>query len=142
SPGASHERARPRGAFRLETGSTSLDTGCFAKRGKLVSKEEVGVTKRLLAAFLVAVTGTLVLATVGSGGTSKKQASPLPASSCAPLVYKGSGTAKFLIASDLPRQGAQRSQSTQMTQAIQFVLSSAKWKAGNYTIAYQDCDDS
>jgi branched-chain amino acid transport system substrate-binding protein len=100
------------------------------------------VTKRLLAAFLVGATGTLVLATVGSGGTSKKQASPLPASSCAPLVYKGSGTAKFLIASDLPRQGAQRSQSTQMTKAIQFVLSSAKWKAGNYTIAYQDCDDS
>ena len=29
-----------------------------------------------------------------------------------------------------------------MTQAIQFVLSSAEWKAGNYTIAYQDCDDS
>jgi branched-chain amino acid transport system substrate-binding protein len=100
------------------------------------------VTKRLLAAFLVGATGTLVLATVGSGGTSKKQASPLPASSCAPLVYKGSGTAKFLIASDLPRQGAQRSQSTQMTKAVQFVLSSAKWKAGNYTIAYQDCDDS
>jgi branched-chain amino acid transport system substrate-binding protein len=29
-----------------------------------------------------------------------------------------------------------------MTKAVQFVLSSAKWKAGNYTIAYQDCDDS
>ena len=50
------------------------------------------MTKRLLAAFLVALTGTLVLAAVGSGGTSKKQASPLPASSCSPLVYKGSGT--------------------------------------------------
>ena len=100
------------------------------------------MTKRLFAAFLVIVAGTLVLAAVGSGGTSKKQATPLPASSCAPLVYKGSGTPKFLIASDLPRQGAQRTQSTQMTKAIQFVLSGAGWKAGSYTVGYQDCDDS
>jgi len=57
-------------------------------------------------------------------------------------VYKGSGTPKYLIASDLPRQGAQRSQSTQMTKAIQFVLAGAGWKAGPYTIGYQDCDDS
>ncbi len=100
------------------------------------------MTKRLLVAFLVAATGTLVLATVGSGGTSAQQARPLPASSCAPLVYKGSGTPKYLIASDLPRQGAQRSQSTQMTKAIQFVLAGAGWKAGSYTLGYQDCDDS
>jgi branched-chain amino acid transport system substrate-binding protein len=100
------------------------------------------VTKRLLVAFLILATGTLVLATVGSGGTSAKQAQPLPASSCAPLVYKGSGTPKYLIASDLPRQGAQRTQSTQMAQAIQFVLAGAGWKAGPYTIGYQDCDDS
>jgi len=100
------------------------------------------VSKRLFAAFLVAVAGTLVLAAVGSGGTSKRQATPLPASSCAPLVYKGSGTPKFIIASDLPRQGAQRSQSTQMTKAIQFILAGAGWKAGSNTVGYQDCDDS
>ena len=100
------------------------------------------MTKRLLAALSIAVVGTLVLATVGSGGTSKKQATPLPSSSCAPLVYKGSGTPKFVIASDLPRQGAQRSQSNQMTQAEQFVMSGAHWKAGAYTVGFQDCDDS
>ena len=100
------------------------------------------MTKRLLVASLIAVLGTLVLTTVSSGSTSRKQARPLPASSCQPLVYKGSGTPKFLIASDLPRQGAQRSQSTQMTQAIQFVIARAGWKAGSYTIGYQDCDDS
>jgi len=100
------------------------------------------VSKRLLAAFLVAVAGTLVLAAVGSGGTSKNQATPLPASSCSPLVYKGSGTPKFIIASDLPRQGAQRAQSTQMTQAIQFIMNGTGWKAGSNTVGYQDCDDS
>jgi branched-chain amino acid transport system substrate-binding protein len=100
------------------------------------------VTKRLLVASLVALAGALVVATVGSGSPGRKQAQPLPASSCAPLVYKGSGSPKYLIASDLPRQGAQRAQSTQMTQAIQFVLAGAGWKAGSYTIGYQDCDDS
>jgi branched-chain amino acid transport system substrate-binding protein len=100
------------------------------------------VTKRLLVAFLAAVAGTLVLATVGSGGTSKKQAQPLPASSCSPIVYKGSGTPKYLIASDLPLQGSGRTQTIEMSKAIQFILNGAGWKAGAYTIGYQSCDDS
>jgi branched-chain amino acid transport system substrate-binding protein len=100
------------------------------------------VTKRLFVAFLVAVTGTLVLATVGSGGTSKKQAQPLPASSCSPIVYKGSGSPKYLIASDLPLQGSGRSQTIEMTKAIQFILNGAGWKAGAYTVGYQSCDDA
>jgi branched-chain amino acid transport system substrate-binding protein len=100
------------------------------------------VTKRLLAAFLVAVAGTLVLAAVGSGGTSKKQASPLPASSCSPIVYKGSGSPKYLIASDLPLQGSGRTQTIEMAKAIQFILNGAGWKAGKYTVGYQSCDDA
>jgi branched-chain amino acid transport system substrate-binding protein len=100
------------------------------------------VTKRLLVASLVTLAGALVVVTVSSGSSGRKQAQPLPASSCAPIVYKGSGSPKFIIASDLPRQGAQRAQSTQMTQAIEFVLAGAGWKAGPYTIGYQDCDDS
>jgi branched-chain amino acid transport system substrate-binding protein len=86
--------------------------------------------------------GTLVLATVGSGGTSKKQAQPLPASSCAPIVYKGSGTPKYLIASDLPLQGSGRTQTIEMTKAVQFILNGAGWKAGAYTLGYQSCDDA
>src|SRR5262249_55445441 len=45
-------------------------------------------------------------------------------------------------ASDLPLQGAVRSQTVQMTKAIAFVFNQAGWKAGNYTLAYQSCDDS
>jgi branched-chain amino acid transport system substrate-binding protein len=100
------------------------------------------VTKRLFVAFLVAVTGTLVLATVGSGGTSKKQAQPLPASSCSPIVYKGSGSPKYLIATDLPLQGSGRTQTIEMTRAVQFILNGAGWKAGAYTLGYQSCDDA
>jgi branched-chain amino acid transport system substrate-binding protein len=100
------------------------------------------VTKRLLVALLATLAGTLVLATVGSGGTSKKQAQPLPASSCSPIVYKGSGTPKYLIASDLPLQGSGRTQTIEMTKAIQFILNGAGWKAGAYTLGYQSCDDA
>ena len=87
------------------------------------------MTKRLLAAILAALTATLVLAAVGSGGTGRSQVTPLPASSCSPV--KGSTSAKFLIASDLPLQGSGRSQTIQMTQAIQFILNGAGWKAGS-----------
>ena len=83
-----------------------------------------------------------MLATIGSGGTGSKQVQPLPASSCAPIVYKGSGSPKFLIASDLPLQGASRTQSVEMGKAVEFVLNGAGWKAGKYTLGYQACDDS
>ncbi len=100
------------------------------------------MTKRLIVASLVAVTGTLVLAAVGSAGSSKQSVTPLPASSCSPLVYKGSGSPQAIIASDLPLQGSGRTQTIQMTQAIQFILAGAGWKAGKWTIGYQSCDDA
>ncbi len=100
------------------------------------------MTKRLLVACLVAVMGTLVLAAVGSAGSSKQSVTPLPASSCSPIVYKGSGSPQFLIASDLPLQGSGRAQTIEMTKAIPFILAGAGWKAGKYTIGYQSCDDA
>jgi branched-chain amino acid transport system substrate-binding protein len=89
-------------------------------------------------------TTALVLAAVGSGGTNARSAQPLPASSCGPIVYQGGGSPRFLIASDLPLQGAGRTQTIEMTKAIQFILGRApwSWKAGNYTVGYQSCDDS
>jgi branched-chain amino acid transport system substrate-binding protein len=105
-------------------------------------KEEVGVTKRLFVAFLVAVTGTLVLAAVGSAGSSKQSVTPLPASSCSPLVYKGSGSPNAILATDLPLQGSGRTQTIEMTKAVQFILAGAHWKAGKWNIGYQSCDDA
>ena len=90
------------------------------------------MTKRLFVAFLVVVTGTLVLAAVGSAGSSKQSVTPLPASSCSPLVYKGSGSPNAILASDLPLQGSGRTQTIEMTKAIQFILAGAGWKAGKW----------
>jgi len=48
----------------------------------------------------------------------------------------------MLIASDLPLQGAGRTQTIEMTKAINFVLKSHGYKAGSHTLAYQSCDDA
>ena len=94
--------------------------------------------KRTLAAAILA--GAVVTLVVAATSFGKQALTPLPASSCGPV--QGSSSAQFLIASDLPLQGAGRTQTIQMTQAINFVLKSHGYKAGKYTVAYQSCDDA
>ena len=91
-----------------------------------------------IAAVVVLAAGAAAIA----GPYSSSGASALP-STCGPLFYKGSGTPKFTIVSDLPLQGAGRAQNLLMQQAIQYVLEKQySFHAGKYTIGYQGCDDS
>ena len=109
--------------------------------------------KRVSIGVLLAAVGALALVAAGCGGSDKSSSgstsgggggnvTALPASSCGPIQYKGSGDAQYLIASDLPKQGGSRTQTVQMAQAIAYVLDQQNWKAGDFNIAYQDCDDS
>jgi branched-chain amino acid transport system substrate-binding protein len=96
---------------------------------------------------LLAFVGAAVVAAAlaaGYSGSARSAASvtPLPSSSCGPVVYKGSGTPDFIIASDLPLQGAGRAQTVQLSRAEIWALANAGWKAGSYKIGYQSCDDS
>jgi branched-chain amino acid transport system substrate-binding protein len=111
------------------------------------------VRKRVSIGLLLAAVGALALIAAGCGGGGNKSSSgggggggggvtALPASSCGPVQYKGDGKADYLIASDLPKQGGSRTQTVQMAKAIAYVLSKQNWKAGDFNIAYQDCDDS
>jgi len=101
------------------------------------------VRKRFMFGGFVAVAAAAVaLAMVGIAGSATKGASPLPASSCGQLQYKGSGSPDFIVASDLPLQGSSRSQTIEMTKAIAFELNANGWKAGKYKVGYQSCDDS
>jgi branched-chain amino acid transport system substrate-binding protein len=93
----------------------------------------------------VAVTLTVAVALVAAGAAVSQtgSAGTLPSSSCGPLFYKGSGKPQYLIATDLPLQGAGRAQLIAMQQAVQYVLEKQfKFKAGQYTVGYQGCDDS
>ena len=88
------------------------------------------------ASALIAI---VALAALTSGAIARTSATPLPASSCS-AIQNGSG--QYLIASDLPLQGSGRTQTSQMTRAIKFILNQHGWKAGKYSLAYQSCDDS
>jgi DNA-binding SARP family transcriptional activator/sugar lactone lactonase YvrE len=67
---------------------------------------------------------------------------PLPAIACDPPVFGGDGEPDVLIASDLMLQGGARVTTTQMSQAIAFVLRERDFRAGDFKVAYQSCDDS
>ena len=54
----------------------------------------------------------------------------------------GKGKADVLVVSDLPLQGGVRVTTTQMAQAISFVLRRHGFRAGRFRVAYQSCDDS
>jgi branched-chain amino acid transport system substrate-binding protein len=106
------------------------------------------VRKRLIVGIAFALAATLAVV-AGGYASSEKNARPsaargskvLPSASCAGLTK--SGSYKFIIASDLPMQGPNRPQTTQMVAAIKYLLRT-KWhyKAGKYKVAYQACDDS
>ena len=58
------------------------------------------------------------------------------------MIYKGSGSPDYIIASDLPLQGAIRHQTVQISRAILWALAQKGYKAGSLKIGYQSCDDS
>jgi branched-chain amino acid transport system substrate-binding protein len=98
------------------------------------------VKKRIYAgAGASALIAIVALAATVSGAFARSGATPLPASSCSAIQNSGG---QYLIASDLPLQGSGRTQTSQMTRAIKFVLANHGWKAGKYSLAYQSCDDS
>jgi branched-chain amino acid transport system substrate-binding protein len=106
----------------------------------------VQVRKPGLFLVLAGVIGVLAFAAAGCGGDDDGGGgggvTALPSASCGPIRYEGDGEADFLIASDLPLQGANRSLTTEMADAIEFVLKKRDWKAGDNKIGYQSCDDS
>lgn len=78
----------------------------------------------------------------GGGGGGGGNVEALPSASCSPIYYEGKGDPDAIIASDLPLQGANRALTTEMVEAIKFVLKQRDFKAGDRTIGYQSCDDS
>ena len=97
----------------------------------------------IIGGAIVAVIGLALGAAAAAGPLSSSGSSTLPSSSCGPLFYKGSGSPQYIIATDLPLQGAGRAQLLAMQQAVQFVLEKQyKFKAGKYSVGYQGCDDS
>ena len=76
----------------------------------------------------------------GGGGGGAPEA--LPSSSCTAIEYEGEGDPDYILASDFPLQGSSRTQTEQIVAAIKFQLQQQDWKAGDYNIGFQSCDDA
>jgi branched-chain amino acid transport system substrate-binding protein len=94
----------------------------------------------LIAGLLVVALALVAAGCGGDGGGGAPEA--LPSSSCTGIEYEGDGDPDYIIASDLPLQGSSRTQTLQMVTAIRYVLGQRDWKAGDYNIGYQSCDDA
>jgi len=93
-----------------------------------------------LIGFIVAA---LALVAAGCGGDDGGAApEALPSSSCTAIEYEGDGNPDYIIASDFPLQGSSRTQTEQIVAAIRLELTNREWKAGDYKIGYQSCDDA
>jgi len=90
----------------------------------------------LIAALALVATGC------GGGDDGGAEVTALPSSSCTALEYEGEGDPDYILASDFPLQGAARTQTEQIVAAIRYELEQREWKAGDYNIAYQSCDDA
>ncbi|MFL5972250.1 MAG: branched-chain amino acid ABC transporter substrate-binding protein [Gaiellaceae bacterium] len=106
--------------------------------------------KRGVLGFLILLVAVLALAAAGCGGDDDEggdggggggAVEALPSASCGP-IRQGEEEPDALIASDFPLQGANRALTTEMADAIEYMLEQQDWKAGDTVLGYQSCDDS
>ena len=107
--------------------------------------------KRGVLGFLILLVAVLALAAAGCGGDDDDggdgggggggAAEALPSASCGPIP-PGRGRAGRADRVGFPLQGANRALTTEMADAIEYMLEQQDWKAGDTVLGYQSCDDS
>jgi branched-chain amino acid transport system substrate-binding protein len=103
------------------------------------------VRKRSALVIFGVLVAALALVASGCGGGDDGldiEVTALPSSSCTGIEYEGEGDPDLLIASDFPLQGSSRTQTEQIVAAIRLELGNREWKAGDYNIGFQSCDDA
>jgi branched-chain amino acid transport system substrate-binding protein len=103
------------------------------------------VRKRSALVIFGLLVAVLALVASGCGGGDDGldvEVTALPSSSCTGIEYEGEGDPDLLIASDFPLQGSSRTQTEQIVAAIRYELGQREWKAGDYNIGFQSCDDA
>ena len=75
-------------------------------------------TSLFLVGLLIALVALVAAGCGGSDGGGAPEA--LPSSSCTAIEYEGDGDPDYLLVSDLPLQGASRTQTLQINDAIRY----------------------
>jgi branched-chain amino acid transport system substrate-binding protein len=99
------------------------------------------------AAVLCAVAVAATLATPACGGDDKSEpnappARPVELSGCSPVSYGGEGRPDFLIAASTVLQGQFVDHGVQISQALKLALAERDWRAGDYSVGLQLCDET
>jgi branched-chain amino acid transport system substrate-binding protein len=68
-------------------------------------------------------------------------ARPVESSGCSPVSYGGEGRPDYLIATSTALQGEYISHGVQIAQALKLVLAKRGWRAGDYSVGLQICDE-
>jgi branched-chain amino acid transport system substrate-binding protein len=94
---------------------------------------------------ILAVVATAIVAS-GCGEEEEAPQGPpaqaLSASICSPVSYGGRGRPRFLIASSTGLQGIYKGHGVQTAQAIKLVLAQRGWRAGEFTVGLQMCEET
>ena len=65
---------------------------------------------------------------------------PVASRQCTPLLYEGEGEPDVIVVSDMPRRGEHAPVTTQLVDAIEFVLRKREFRAGEFRVGFQSCD--
>ena len=96
----------------------------------------------------LALTCAAVAATAAACGgdepaaPSGPPATPLSASICSPVSYGGPGRPQYLIVVSSGFQGPYKGHGVQTAQAVKLVLDQRGWRAGEYTVGLQACEET
>jgi branched-chain amino acid transport system substrate-binding protein len=96
---------------------------------------------RILAALSLAAV-MAACATDDRGVADGPPARPLSASICSPVTYGGPGRPRLLIANSAGYQGIYKGHGVQTAQAMKMVLAANGWRAGEFTVGMQACEET
>jgi branched-chain amino acid transport system substrate-binding protein len=100
---------------------------------------------RALVVGTIAVAVTLTTSACGDDQESEpdlRPARPVESSGCSPVSYGGEGRPDLLIAASTVLQGQFVDHGVQIAQALKLVLAERDWKAGDYRVGLQLCDET
>jgi branched-chain amino acid transport system substrate-binding protein len=112
---------------------------------RVVAKAALGNTPRQIAVGAGGVWVTVAGAAgapVAAAGEVPEGGPALPVATCGRVFFGGSGVPDRLIVSDMPLRGGGSLPTSQMSEAIAYVLRQRGFRAGRLRIGYQSCDDS